>query len=294
MQLAIEKGTKPDSLTTQLVVYDLDLKKAEDKADYEAIGAERDKAGVVLFRVYPMERGKSIGPSREITIETKHLFGNQWNTVPDEYAANGFRVFNWYEEILPNANWRRGHYLTITQEMRDILRNTFKCGYCGAEFYGAHNDGLFCSSCLHSEYLKPKDFPLLRLKPLSMKEHFQKRADLTPGELEWLMPIYIERQRTGNDERGQKRRKTAKERILAKYEEQMSKVSQFAEERDGMLWLWDHNISIENVIYYSHTRTFSFGWRDNGLSKEVADSLRPILTNAADPFPFQYELKVSA
>ena len=310
---ATDEGIKPETIKTRLTVYGYDIglarvlkrgswkqtdypEKPEDKAAYDALCEERKASGIHLMRVYSMRQAEgdyNLGPSREITLETKHLFGNQWNAAPDEYSSNGFRVHNWYEEIVPNASLRIGHALEITQEMRDLCAATFKCGHCGAEYFGAHNQGRFCSKCLHSEYLKEAELHLLRLMPVDIDESFPKRAPLTPEEHTEMIPVYRERQNTGNDERGRKKRETTRERILRKYEEKVANLTLHAEERDGMLWLWERNISVENVIYYSHVREFAFGWRD-ALQKDDADRIREILTKEGDTFPFNYELKLGA
>lgn len=51
-------------------------------------------------------------------------------------------------------------------------------------------------------------------------------------------------------------------------------------------WLLDHGISIENVIYYSHTDTFCFGWRDKCGAEFVGQVLEVI-----SEFPYPYEIK---
>mgnify|MGYP000721086373 CR=1 FL=1 len=57
-------------------------------------------------------------------------------------------------------------------------------------------------------------------------------------------------------------------------------------EHDGMIWLMDHGISIDNVIYYNHTGKFSFGWR-TPLAKDVVSRILDVISE----FPFAYEIK---
>lgn len=57
-------------------------------------------------------------------------------------------------------------------------------------------------------------------------------------------------------------------------------------ERDGKLWLLDHGLSIENVIYYSHTDIFTFGWRE-----KVTDAEASKILDVISEFPFEYEIK---
>lgn len=53
----------------------------------------------------------------------------------------------------------------------------------------------------------------------------------------------------------------------------------------GKNWLLSHDISIENVIYYSHTHKFSFGWI-KPFAPEVQVTLRELLT--AFPYPWEF------
>jgi hypothetical protein len=69
--------------------------------------------------------------------------------------------------------------------------------------------------------------------------------------------------------------------ILEKYQKQTTNATN---ERDGMLWLWEHNVPLDNVIYYSHTGRFAFGWR-SPLAPEVRSRLLEILSE----FPGEYD-----
>jgi hypothetical protein len=51
-------------------------------------------------------------------------------------------------------------------------------------------------------------------------------------------------------------------------------------------WLIEHNISLDNVIYYNHTGRFCFGWRNKISEKEV-----PELSQKLIDFPFEYDIK---
>ena len=57
-----------------------------------------------------------------------------------------------------------------------------------------------------------------------------------------------------------------------------------------MLWLLDHGVSVENVIFYDHTGRFCFGWKDRGVSPAVASALRDVLCE----FPFDYDIQEKA
>jgi hypothetical protein len=55
-------------------------------------------------------------------------------------------------------------------------------------------------------------------------------------------------------------------------------------ERDGKLWLWEKGLDLDNVIYYSHTSKFSFGWRS-----PLDPILKSKLLDVLSEFPFEYE-----
>lgn len=56
--------------------------------------------------------------------------------------------------------------------------------------------------------------------------------------------------------------------------------------RDGLLWLFDQGLDIENVIYYDHREIFTFGWRE-----KVSDAERDRILEVISEFPFEYEIK---
>lgn len=239
------------------------------------------------------EPGKSNNPatrnsikSEEVELETTYLFDNQWN-------GGSMRLFDWFEGVYPNRSMKSGHWLEITPEMAKIRRETLKCGYCG-KHYGPNHEpapGAFCSACLDSEYLKQTDLKLLRLYPIVsesgsiFKYDHKPFPELTAEEIAELLPKYVERQTTGSDSRAAKRRAKQRADIIKKHQETVEAAT---DEKDGLLWLWDHNVNLDNVIYYSHTRKFSFGWRQP-VSFEVKSALLDIISE----FPFDYEIKTA-
>lgn len=220
--------------------------------------------------------------SEVVEIETAHVFGNQWNT------ADGRRVFDWYLEYT-EKDYKRGHWLEITPELAEVRRETLKCGYCGCQ-YGPHHDPApekpFCAACLDSEYLKPDDLYLTRLAPVvEVNGNDPKREPLTDAERAAVMPAYVARQTTGDDSRANLKRHRQRADVLQKFAKETAAATA---ERDGMLWLWDHGASLDNVIYYDHTQKFSFGWR-SPVSLEVEAALLAILSE----FPHSYEIKTA-
>jgi len=270
------KGIKPEPIKTYLHTYHLDVSKEEDRIEYEKIKINRMINNVELFNVIET-RNKGTIESREVELETEFIFGNQWNT------KDGKRIFNWYEEIVPNKNIKKGHYLNIVPEMIEICEKTYKCGYCGAEYYGHENKGLFCLACLDSEYLKEDELYLLRLKPVEFDKSSPEREKLTEKEKAELLPLYIQRQTTGDDSRNVQKLQKQRKRIEDDY---YNTIANAKTECDGMLWLMDHNVSVDNVIYYDHTKRFCFGWRS-----PIESTVKPTLIEKLKDFPFNYDIK---
>jgi hypothetical protein len=158
--------------------------------------------------------------------------------------------------------------------MKSIRDNTLQCGYCGAT-YPKESGQVFCDRCLDSEYLKPDELKLLRLLPIGNGEWNHDRPELTDEERATLTILY---------EAGRKKvyaRK--KENLRKRYDEH---YRQQTIEYNGLVWLLDHGIDMENCIYYSHLNTFTFGWRN-----PVTDEERARIEERIDGFPYRYEIK---
>jgi hypothetical protein len=228
--------------------------------------------------------------TEEVELDPTFLFDNQWNEADRADGNAARRLFDWYEEWT-DAKFKRGHWLEITPEMAQARRNTVKCGFCGKHHGPYHTpapESGFCEACLDSEYLKPTDFPLLRLRPVIQPPDrngppMDMNRPLTEAELADLMPRYVQRQTTGTDSRAKKARDRQRQNVLDKFAKETRDAKA---ERDGMLWLWDHGVSLDNVIYYPHAGKFCFGWR-SPLAPEVKSALLDLISE----FPFEYEIK---
>lgn len=75
-------------------------------------------------------------------------------------------------------------------------------------------------------------------------------------------------------------------RIAAKVEATARKVRALERERDGVTWWMARDVSTENLIYYSHTDTFTFGWRH-----PVGPELLSRLLDLVSEFPYPYAIK---
>jgi hypothetical protein len=278
----METATQSKTLTTKLHSYWFDIgNPSEAKAYAELCEKLRTTPGRGSFmNCWASNRETSHGNGTVTAIlETSCLFGNQWNTSEDSPEPfKNHRVFDWYEPIYTNRSIKAGHYLDITSEMISVRQTTLQCGYCG-KLYVEGKPG-FCSACLDSPYLKQEELPLLRLLPVA-DSFGANRAPLTPEESAELLPLYVSRQTTGSESRALKARQAQFQRIEEKYRKEKQATE---EEFQGMKWLWEHSVNLENVIYYSHTQKFSFGWR-----QPLAPSVKSALLDLLCEFPFEYE-----
>lgn len=216
--------------------------------------------------------------SREVNLETQHLFDDQWNTV------EGLRLFNKVEFVWSNKGIAEGYYLRQTPEMVAILQGTARCGYCGHQTPVGEKD--FCDKCLGSPYLKETELNMLRMKPIELPEYRTKGAKksskvkpLTESELAELMPKYVAAQASLRAKEEAATRKA----LLRDFEKETS----IAETKyKGTLWILDAGVSIENMIFYPHENTFTFGWR-NPLSEAVKEAI----TKKLEGFPYTYRFK---
>ena len=218
--------------------------------------------------------------SREIHLETKHLFEDQWST--DE----GFRLHNKASFEWPALHIKEGYYIRQNPQMIAVLQGTARCGYCHHQAPVGEKD--FCDKCLHFAYLDESNLYLLRMEPIEAPERRTGKPLKTPRgasplseeELAVIMPRYVEAQTKLREQREAK--------LRAELEDELSKAVELATlKHDGMLWILDAGIPTENVIFYPHTRTFCFGWR-HPVGKEVKAVL---LEKLLKEFPFDFEIK---
>lgn len=272
------------TIKTVLHTYNFDTSEPDQAAQYKKLAAElRATPGRGEWmnswgeRKPDYEAALESLNGKEIELETDFLFENQWNTSG---ASGNLRVFDWYEEypaMIP-PRIKRGHYLDITEEMIQIRRQTLVDGWAG-NFFPASSGLNFNTlpSAIGSPYLKETELHLLRLLPVA--ERHGKRAELTAEEKAFLLPLYVAAQTKNHDE--------AKAAKLAEVRADLAQKLKLANmEHDGFTWLLDHDVSVENCIFYSHTAQFCFGWR-NAYTGEA----RLALLEALKAFPFPYDVK---
>lgn len=292
------KRAKPmNTIQTTLTHYRFDLTKEKQREEYESlVKGPLSSIGFPVWRMRadfhdysarePVERfldkvralvgrkenthGLTSGP---VVLETKHLFDNQWN-------GESLRLFNWAEVVYNNRNIREGYYLTQTDEMREVLRNTHKCGFCGA-LEPAAKGYTFCPHCIDSQHLEADYLRLTRMVPV--RDTSKPRSELSDAEREHLMPLFNAAQLYGATERGKAR--IAKERaaIAKKLKDAVAKAQ---EEHDAAVWIMDNvPAMLENWIFYAHTGRHCFGWR-----KKLNAAAKSAMLEVISEFPFAYTL----
>lgn len=263
--------------------YNFDTTKADEKAAYNELKAKLSAMGLTCFEAHG--GGSYYLPNLDgatVELETKHLFNNQWNTAPIAGVSDkGLRVFDWAQDYRPygSPTLKRGHWIEQTADMKSARDNTVACGYCGKQEPAAK--GLtFCPHCIDSEYLTADTLHLTRMQYVSSKGD---RAKLSAAEHEWLYPQFKAAQLHGTTERGKAR--IAKQRAdLIK--ERDAAIEKANAKFDGITWLMDNGLNVDNVIYYDHTQRFSFGWR-KPISADMVSEILAVISE----FPFLYEIK---
>lgn len=288
------------NIQTVLHVYRYDIGDAAQLAEYDAMCA-RIRASWSMPALTPWsvqyvgdyshdksahefnDKLKALAPSAPVEIETAHLFADQWNTAPVAGFDSGIRVFRWSENKYPNRSIRAGYWLEDREELRAILRDTTKCGFCGA--YGkAAGLPAFCGACLDSEYLKVTELHLLRMRPIVDDDKRANRAPLTAEESAHLVPLFNAAQLHGTTERGKARIAANRARVENDYARTLEKARI---SRDGGRWLLDNAPGMfGNCIFYSHTGRWSFGWNKKLSAGEVS-----ALLDVVTEFPFPYDIE---
>lgn len=268
------------TIKTTIHTYDFDTRDPEQKRAYDAL-RESLKGWPHCMTAF----GNYLAAARALAggvveLETKHLFDNQWNTPTA-------RVFDWAQTPSTGGpvsgknapSWaKRGYYLEQTAEMRELRRNTHKCGYCGKQEPAAKGY-VFCPHCIDSEYLTEKDLPLTRMRSVENSGVLGTFAPLTEAERAHLLPLFRDAQLHGTTERGKAR--IAKQR--ADIAADLVRTNKHAQAKhDGLIWLLDHSVNIDNVIYYD-TGRFGFGWR-KPVDAAIVSQLLGIISEFGHPY----------
>jgi len=273
------------TLKTTIHCYRFDISSPSDLAAWEGLRADLKKTRR-CFNVLADPKGLTDKPIRNldgqtVELECKHLFEDQWNSAPLPGFENGLRLHDWYEGIYPNAKIKTGYWLELTPEIQAIRRDVLKCGYCGNQEW-AKDAPTFCTQCIGAVHLKESDLPLLRLMPVATR-FGTKRAPLTEAEAAELIPAFVHAQTVSKETAAGRAREATYVRIL---KDRDNTVSNANDQYDGLKWILDKGLTLENVIFYNHTGTFCVGWR-----KPLGEAEAAVWFDLLDGFPFPVEVK---
>lgn len=282
MSTKLENAPK---IKTQVVAYKFDITTDEGLRSWEQLLASQKEIGIPLVEflytdTYRRARGEKVHTvvSGDVVLETDHAFEDQWNTADDSPTNPSFRLHDFVRYIYPNRDLRGGHYVVMTDEIRNFRKNTVKCRYCGN--LEPLSKEKFHMNCLGSEYMTEGRLPLIRYKTLADTTAV---GPLTKSEHAYLLPLFKAAQLESADSAAGRKLRKHRASLIANH----AKTVENSEiEMTGMLWIMDQGLSTENCIYYSHTKVFTFGWR-NPVSKEE----RKAIDTAMQGFKFNYEVK---
>lgn len=108
-----------------------------------------------------------------------------------------------------------------------------------------------------------------------------------PAWPDWDTSVYMVEECELELRRAARMPKPDKAKLIAEAKQDFDKtVANATAERDGMLWLIEHDIPTGNAIYYKHTGCWCFGWRN-----PITGDARIELLAKLAKFPFQYDVK---
>ena len=232
-------------MQTRLTYYYLNVSKPDDRAEYLALldrMAKDPDRGPVFCAWGSKWKAHPHNEVEEIELDTGHLFDNQWNEAGDK----GRRLFEWYEEYVDNKNIHLGYVMDLTPEMLEAKRNRYRCHFCAFQIDNPKVE--FCPSCLGSQFLEEKDLSLTRLTPVT--ESYSKAKVPADRYVEYRAE-QIRCRRIRLRERKANNRKSAERKL------ELAQI-----EFDGFTWCLDNGIDTNDLIFYSHTERFCYGWHD--------------------------------
>jgi hypothetical protein len=214
------------------------------------------------FRVWDLDGKGTVRPGL-YDVETKQLFNNQSNTT-------NLRIFDFadYSMHPDSSRMRYGHYIENLDELNAARDLRHSCGYCGHQADAPTDE--WCPKCLGSEYLTPEYYKLLKMQPVSDKS---ERHAQPPAEV--LEEIVVK-------QAAMTKLKIEKQ-IQTKFNMLDQKLKDAKLETEFLRECVDRGVGIrhlDNMIFYSHTQRFCFGWRraiPEAEKASILEKITPIL-----------------
>lgn len=217
---------------------------------------------------------------KTVEIDTKHLFANQFNTVC------GLRMHPSYQWVFFNKKIISCYVVTLPKEYKTLLNNTLQCGYCGKQYHTNdlnHNDN-YCNSCLGSEYLKTDQLYMLKLQAISDKTNRTEPTEPTE-QFKAIKKVHKVLQK---DFRLKKQAK----RFASDLEKNKTERIDIIKQNEVFTILLKNYIDIENCIFYSHKKVFSFGWRSS-LSMLQSETISAKIESIKELNNINFEFKTN-
>ena len=205
----------------------------------------------------------------KVVVDTDFLFNNQFNTVAENGVSSGYRLHFWYEAMYPNKDIKEGYFVTgDIDEMYDLLSRTYVNGYTGETVTIEGNDTPpYCDDSektLSSEHLEKSQLRQLMYSPLRGEKEIMGQQVL--AKLEEQYKFY---QTKANRLREQQRHKAA-------MDEHNKKQRQMVKEHEIRLEVVKARGNCKNLIYYSHTDTFCYGWNQHVTENQGEQFLKDV------------------
>jgi hypothetical protein len=274
-------------IQTTIFAYWFDISKPEEKQGYEVLVHSLKAQGLIVFDTINSKHylGSFAQSGVSVNLSVKNVFGDQWNTEADNAdGLKNMRVFDWAETIYPNKHIKAGHYLIQTDEMKALRAHVFTCGFCGKAHDSREQDiPEFHADCLESRYLAENQLFLTRFKPVTARRNSEKQNALDNADL--LKDYKLAQIKTGIE-----LRKKERERLIRNKQES-DRLSDI--EYRGKLLLSDAGLSLDNVIFYKHTETFTVGWLKE-LTTQQFNEVQTCLDSSEVPFPYKLEIKAES
>ena len=222
-------------------------------------------------------------PTGVYHVELDTVFSNQYNT------AEGFRVFEKCSCLsTPSMKKLQGYYISEgIDKIREYQKDLKVCGYCGKQYY--KTEQTVCDKCLGREYLKENEIHLLKL--VNVEESFNYNRKLTGKVYKDTLIKYKDAQGLGKINRKKALKSKNRKNVASLLPEAKTKSKELIEEAKtktaAYTWLLDNGLNIlNNVIYYTHTKRFCFGWLN-----PVDETTKSKLLDTLCEFPFDYDIK---
>ena len=223
----------------------------------------------------------------EAEVKTDHLHHNQWTV---NVRGVNFGLHEWLLEKVDNERIKMGYYLDLTDEMKTLRKDRYRCGWCGHQYveskgmisvsearYAALVDGdSLCMRCCGNDNATTDKFKLMKLDCVELDR--PAKPELTEKQMEFLIGVSRDKfmQTLAPNERSRKEYRVSRD----EYAERIAVMDWL--HRNGMA----HNSAYRTVPQNGEPR-WKFGWMSPIPEHHLPQMHVNLLT-----FPAKYSIKV--